>query len=256
MIKFFRQIRKKLLMENNTSKYFKYAIGEIMLVVIGILIALQINNCNDNQKEKAELKEYLSKISNNIKTDIIILDSIKTRRTEINKICSQAIQNYMNDNFDINVSYKSLEAFIDTYFTPNTTGYDALKSSTYLGKINGTKLDSLLDVYNNLTNRIVKEEESYFSFIESMEVSWTEKYDMPTLFKVFMLDPDKRKALFKDPEFSNSIVYAKIKEALVDNSLKAVVARTAGQTQMISDYSQLIALGTKCINTIDKHNND
>ena len=44
MIKFFRNIRKNLLMENKTSKYFKYAIGEIILVVIGILIALQINN--------------------------------------------------------------------------------------------------------------------------------------------------------------------------------------------------------------------
>jgi hypothetical protein len=44
MIKFFRQIRFKLMETGKTSKYFKYAIGEIVLVVIGILIALQINN--------------------------------------------------------------------------------------------------------------------------------------------------------------------------------------------------------------------
>lgn len=50
MIKFFRHIRKSLLMENKTGKYFKYAIGEIVLVVIGILIALQINNWNENKK--------------------------------------------------------------------------------------------------------------------------------------------------------------------------------------------------------------
>ncbi len=47
MIKFFRNIRKTLLTEGKTSKYFKYAIGEIVLVVIGILIALQINNWNE-----------------------------------------------------------------------------------------------------------------------------------------------------------------------------------------------------------------
>ena len=47
MIKFFRKIRQNLLMENKTSKYFKYAIGEILLVVIGILIALSINNWNE-----------------------------------------------------------------------------------------------------------------------------------------------------------------------------------------------------------------
>ena len=50
MIKFFRHIRKSLLMENKTGKYFKYAIGEIVLVVIGILIALQINTWNEKQK--------------------------------------------------------------------------------------------------------------------------------------------------------------------------------------------------------------
>ena len=50
MIKFFRNIRKSLLNEGKTSKYLKYAIGEIVLVVIGILIALQINNWNEHRK--------------------------------------------------------------------------------------------------------------------------------------------------------------------------------------------------------------
>ena len=50
MIKFFRKIRQNLLSEGKTGKYLKYAIGEIVLVVIGILIALQINNWNENQK--------------------------------------------------------------------------------------------------------------------------------------------------------------------------------------------------------------
>ncbi|MCA0154270.1 DUF6090 family protein [Winogradskyella vincentii] len=62
MIKFFRHIRKSLLMENKTAKYFKYAIGEIVLVVIGILIALQINNSNELRKEKAEEAIILSDI--------------------------------------------------------------------------------------------------------------------------------------------------------------------------------------------------
>tara|TARA_B100000795_G_C22750722_1_gene419308 strand:- start:690 stop:872 length:183 start_codon:yes stop_codon:yes gene_type:complete len=51
MIKFFIKIRQKLLTENNFGKYFIYAIGEIILVVIGILIAIQINNWNDSQKD-------------------------------------------------------------------------------------------------------------------------------------------------------------------------------------------------------------
>jgi hypothetical protein len=53
MIKFFRKIRQNLIMKNNTVKYFKYAIGEIILVVLGILIALQINNWNESKKMRA-----------------------------------------------------------------------------------------------------------------------------------------------------------------------------------------------------------
>jgi hypothetical protein len=52
MIKIFRNIRKNLLNEGKTTKYFKYAVGEIILVVIGILIALSINNWNESRKEK------------------------------------------------------------------------------------------------------------------------------------------------------------------------------------------------------------
>jgi predicted RNase H-like nuclease (RuvC/YqgF family) len=82
MIKFFRKIRQNLLMENKTGKYFKYAIGEIVLVVIGILIALQINNANENRKISETKKEYyrqilldLDKEIDNINTRIILLDT-------------------------------------------------------------------------------------------------------------------------------------------------------------------------------------
>ena len=76
MIKFFRHIRKSLLMENKTSKYFKYAIGEIILVVIGILIALQINNWNENRKSIAMGEEYLSGIKKDLNKDLVLIDSI------------------------------------------------------------------------------------------------------------------------------------------------------------------------------------
>ena len=56
MIKFFRRIRYDLMEKNKTGKYFKYAIGEIILVVIGILIALQINNWNEVQEKKNRLR--------------------------------------------------------------------------------------------------------------------------------------------------------------------------------------------------------
>jgi len=66
MIKFFRKIRYDLMEKNKTGKYLKYAIGEIVLVVIGILIALQINNWNEARKQNLKQSIYLS----GLKTDL------------------------------------------------------------------------------------------------------------------------------------------------------------------------------------------
>jgi len=70
MIKFFRKIRQKLLTENKFSKYLIYAIGEIVLVVIGILIALSINNWNQDRLEHKETKVLLGNLSLDIEENI------------------------------------------------------------------------------------------------------------------------------------------------------------------------------------------
>ncbi len=76
MIKFFRKIRQNLLSEGKTGKYFKYAIGEIILVVIGILIALSINNLKNYQDDRNEeqillqnLKQEFTKNLNELNAD-------------------------------------------------------------------------------------------------------------------------------------------------------------------------------------------
>ncbi len=80
MIKFFRSIRQQLLSQNKVSKYLLYAIGEIILVVIGILIALQINNWNEERKNREKEKYYL----NSIKT------SIDLSQKELNRVIYDA----------------------------------------------------------------------------------------------------------------------------------------------------------------------
>ena len=75
MIKFFRHIRQSLIMENKTSKYFKYAVGEIVLVVIGILIALQINNWNQSRLDRIEEKNILATLHDEFLDNKKMLDS-------------------------------------------------------------------------------------------------------------------------------------------------------------------------------------
>ncbi len=73
MIKFFRKIRKKLLTENKFSKYLLYAVGEIVLVVIGILIALQVNNWNQNRIAKKNSQNYHNRLIEDLLSEKLIL---------------------------------------------------------------------------------------------------------------------------------------------------------------------------------------
>jgi hypothetical protein len=70
MIKFFRKIRYDFMEKNKTGKYFKYAIGEIVLVVIGILIALSINNWNENRKDEKRIDAFIQKLKTQTENNI------------------------------------------------------------------------------------------------------------------------------------------------------------------------------------------
>ena len=90
MLRFFRQIRQRLLTENKFSKYLLYAVGEILLVVIGILIALQVNNWNEERKTKQQLNDFLVEIQNDLSDDILkadqIIDSYIAKDSRLTKI--------------------------------------------------------------------------------------------------------------------------------------------------------------------------
>ena len=75
MIKFFRHIRFDLMEKHKTGKYLKYAFGEIVLVVVGILIALQINNWNENRKAQQAQKSLLMSFYDNLEADSIALQT-------------------------------------------------------------------------------------------------------------------------------------------------------------------------------------
>jgi hypothetical protein len=83
MIKFFKHIRKSLLNEGKTTKYFKYAIGEIVLVVVGILIALQINNWNEERRNNTKEQQILSQLKEEYTANLLQLEQKITHRKKI-----------------------------------------------------------------------------------------------------------------------------------------------------------------------------
>jgi uncharacterized protein YpmS len=81
MLRFFRQIRQRLLTDNKFSKYLLYAVGEILLVVFGILIAIQVDNWNEEKQEHRELQGYLSNIAKNLTADLEQLNELRSYRS-------------------------------------------------------------------------------------------------------------------------------------------------------------------------------
>ena len=128
MIKFFRKIRQKLLSENKFSKYLLYAIGEIFLVVIGILIALYINNLNTEKQDSIILNGYLNNISENIILDQANLEQIAVFR-DSSIIGSKYFMNMIEqedtskEQYSIYFSeYFSYNPWLDKYFQSNNRG--------------------------------------------------------------------------------------------------------------------------------------
>jgi len=101
MIKFFRKIRQNLLMENKTGKYLKYAIGEILLVVIGILIAVQLNNYNEKKNSQNELDQLLIDLTEFMESQKIILNFEISNIKQKDSILNNLIQNRLKETFSL-----------------------------------------------------------------------------------------------------------------------------------------------------------
>lgn len=128
MIKFFRKIRQNLLIENKTSKYFKYAIGEIVLVVIGILIALQINNWNDHQKNLKYKKEIILLIDQNLKSDsIAISKSLNKSKIAINYTI-RLLEEVKSKNYADSLNFWMGKIIRFERFKSQSSAFEVLKS--------------------------------------------------------------------------------------------------------------------------------
>jgi len=105
MIKFFNKIRKQLLIENKTGRYLKYAIGEIILVVLGILIALQINNWNEGRQNNIKEQQILTQLKDEYNANLLQLEQKITNREKIIKAANKVLQHI---DEPLNISSDSL----------------------------------------------------------------------------------------------------------------------------------------------------
>ncbi len=254
MIKFFRKIRHTLISEGKTGQYLKYAIGEIALVVIGILIALQINNWNQATKDNNALKEYLVKINSHTLEDLRTLDTVSIYRTQLSELCKKARISILDKTEEENlILFMSCGAvFADYYFKPNTGGYEALKNSDYFGKINNTPLDSLLNKYHNLLSDIAENEKSYNDYVVNQEAYLSTQFDRSLILAAAFMPPDSL-AIRATPQ---SEYYEDFAEYTASAPYRNVISLAAFQFDaMVFQYNQLKVVGQSVIREIDAMTN-
>jgi len=164
MIPFFRKIRKKMADDNKPMKYMRYAIGEIFLVVIGILIALQINNWNEEKKEQVQERKYLIEIKKNLESDLVQIENMRKQYQKISATVD-SILIFIKNAKPKTANYNKLwEAIIEVTYVPSfnsqKNGYNNLISA---GNINQIKNQELLRAisthYSNVdyTNELVRQ---------------------------------------------------------------------------------------------------
>ncbi len=239
MIKFFRHIRLKLLSEGKTGKYLKYAIGEIVLVVIGILIALQINNWNETRIEENQLKKHLLTIKNNIYNDIIILGKDAIKRDSLMSKNTRAREEFYQGILNVKTMNDAQRFFYEFYFTPNKSGYEALKNSGLLGKLTNSSLDSLLHKYYVGLDDLREKEISFNTFIENVEYDYRTKFPAIAIHKIISKD-----------------TISKVEEKLILESYRSNIFQAGvlrASTQGTKAYYVLIDIGKALMEEIDKY---
>ncbi len=158
MLKLFRKIRQQLLIENKFSKYLIYAVGEIILVVIGILIALQINNWNQDQIDQTNIDASLTQILEDLQQD-------KKRLEFFNQLENKHVDylNHVSDKSYNRVGLDSLLKSLDHYmfFSINTNGYSGLKDSGKFSGVHNDALKSSLTNYYEYTKELLSASSQY-----------------------------------------------------------------------------------------------
>jgi uncharacterized protein DUF6090 len=155
MIKFFRHIRQELMNQGKFSKYILYAIGEIFLVVIGILIALQLNTWKEDKKERAYEKKMLTEIQLGIENDILHFERILKRMQDLDSAATHFLDLIYEKAPFIDSLYNAPTGQGRWYFLRtgvvykyNRGPYESLKSSGIEKISNETLRNELIQLYD------------------------------------------------------------------------------------------------------------
>ena len=243
MLFLLRTIRRKLMRENKVTTYFLYAIGEILLVVVGILIAVQIDNWNEGRKLKAKEAEYYLKLLEDLNQDAYQAERLLSETEDRPQHANQLLHLLQQPRLDPDTISKEMMRTISLVtftFKPSTAAFDDLKSTGNLGLIDDeiTKqlrkyyaevegIVDVIDINSDHAVRLFQQTENYakigwqsIDFVdEAIDYSIIDKAQLMALVKP---DLSYRNELTSDAVYYISasarvrMLYQKLQESIVE----------------------------------------
>lgn len=205
MIKFFRHIRQTFIMENKTSKYLKYAIGEILLVVIGILIALQINNWNEKRKIQKEIQGIYSQIIHGLDNDIVELSDNLNYYESIEPIFDKVI----SDSRTVELLDDGLSRIISRSAATvlNNSGVERLKTISANDSLSLKVIEmyELLEWFN-AREKMISDDTKKFTTIYRDNYSWYPEWISKSINKDNS-SPELQDYFVNSQEYRHNVIY-------------------------------------------------
>jgi hypothetical protein len=170
---FLRAIKRRFFENKQFNHYLLYALGETVLLVVGILIALYINNWNNEKQRHQTLQSYIKIIAQNIQDDLLVVERVRQSRAaayesavRVQTAISDKVSFTRKEFWDIAQALGDARALYS--FTPNTSGYEALKTSGYLSNLQGSDIESVLYDYYDTVNRLVHKEANHNAYVRGL----------------------------------------------------------------------------------------
>jgi len=231
MIKFFRNIRNTLITERKMGKYLQYALGEIILVMVGILLALQVSNWNGHRIQVKKESDYVAQINKEFQLNRVQFDIVADRH----KRAFNSIKRIMNmmpiesnsihlDSLSLYIR-ESLEYFT---FNPQQSTINALTSTSSFETLSNVELRGLLQNWDEIVNDYNEEE----------YISRQQFYDtyFPYLKRhIFLIDLIDRKNVFERPNLDLSFIESMEFENEIAGRfvvLKDIVQPSSGESEL------------------------
>jgi hypothetical protein len=211
MIRFFRSIRQNLLAQGRITRYLTYAVGEILLVMVGILLALQVNNWNEGRKRSLFEQEILSLIDQNLESDSLALSNERSKTIQAIALTDRLLQRVAKKHYSDSLNHWMGKIIYFERFKSRSSGFEVLRSKGFETIANkklqlalisyydeslfnlDQSLNDLLQSFNTDWIPVIKEDFTDFRWAEYCEPTDPQQFfEKPSSIILFKLYKDNR----------------------------------------------------------------